>query len=169
MSQALKTELLDAPNMLSGRVIVARIRKLILTAGFTLMVYSIFTTANRGYCPVDVATDGSLVGSDGNFTEVVPSCVNLMLQPSGLIYLAIFAIIVVTLNFVLRRANDEESALQYLDRAELGIMILAVASLLISQIWFWMIPITDWNGSGTFYFPFPFGAVGLITTPITTQ
>jgi hypothetical protein len=43
---------------------------------------------------------------------------------------------------------------------------LAIASVLISEIWFSLVPKTDWNGSGTFFYPFPFGAVHFETTPM---
>ncbi|MGO2468564.1 MAG: hypothetical protein ACTH8M_08870, partial [Microbacterium gubbeenense] len=45
--------------------------------------------------------------------------------------------------------------------------ILTFASVAISQIWFAMIPITDWDGTGTFFYPFPFGSVELDTEPMS--
>ena len=30
-----------------------------------------------------------------------------------------------------------------------------------------MIPITDWDGTGTFFYPFPFGSVELDTEPMS--
>lgn len=156
MSRIEESETTDAMSMVPARPIVARIRRLILTAGIAAAVYAIFTTGSKGYCPTP---EGA----------VDPSCISLTLQPSGLVYMAIFAIVVVNLNFVLRRAHTVESALRYLDRAAAIIAILVVASALISQIWFWMIPITDWDGTGTFFYPFPFGAVDLVTTPLNTQ
>jgi len=68
-----------------------------------------------------------------------------------------------------RRASTVAEAMRYLDRAAAGIVILVVASLIISHVWFWQIPITDWNGSGTFFFPFPFGAVDVDILPMQSQ
>ena len=95
-----------------------------------------------------------------------PSCISLTLQPSVLIYIPIIAIVLTAINSVLRRATDLPTALRYLDRAAAAILILAIAAVLISQIWFSLIPITDWNGSGTFFYPFPFGSVDLDVTPM---
>lgn len=156
MLHTVESETADAVSALPARPIVARIRRLILTAGIAAAAYATLTHATKGFCP-------------GPADAVDPSCISLTLQPSGLVYMAIFAIVVVNLNFVLRRANTLESTLRYLDRAAAIIAILVVASVLISQIWFALIPITEWDGSGTFFYPFPFGAVDLVTTPVPTQ
>ena len=47
--------------------------------------------------------------------------------------------------------------------------ILAVASVVISQVWFALIPITDWDGTGAFVYPYPFGAVDMQITPLQTS
>lgn len=112
---------------------------------------------------------GGRIDADGNATELAPSCINLTLQPSVIVYIGIFAIVVGALTFVLRRAIDVPAALRYLDRGAFTVVILAVAPVAISQIWFAMIPITDWNGAGTFFYPFPFGSVDLTVTPMQTQ
>ncbi|GAA3871353.1 hypothetical protein GCM10022381_13060 [Leifsonia kafniensis] len=149
--------------------IVARIRRLIVLAMISALGYSAFATASKGYCPGGVNADGSFIDAAGNATELAPSCISLTLQPSVLIFIGIFAIVIGALTFVLRRAHDVPAALRYLDRGAAAVVILVVASVAISQIWFAMIPITDWNGAGRFFYPFPFGSVDLVITPMQIQ
>lgn len=52
------------------------------------------------------------------------------------------------------------------DRAAAAIVILVIASIVVSQVWLGMIPITEWDGTGTFDYPFPFGSVELEATPM---
>jgi len=41
-----------------------------------------------------------------------------------------------------------------------------VLYVVIAQVWFMLTPLVEWNGAGTFYYPFPFGAVEtVISTP----
>lgn len=148
---------------------IARVRRLIVVAALAAFGYGAFTTGSAGYCPGGVTGDGRFLDADGKATEAVPSCVNLTLQPSGLIYVAIVALVIGALTMVLRRATDERSAIRYLDRAAAVIVILAVVSIVISVVWMRMIPITDWDGAGTFFSPFPFGSIDVNISPMTTQ
>lgn len=127
-----------------------------------------FMLASKGYCPGGVDGDGSFIDAAGNTTDTAPICVTLTLRPSGLVFIAIAAIAFGALTMVVSRATDVSSAIRYLDRAAAAIAILAVASVVISQIWFRMIPITDWDGTGTFFYPFPFGLVELETDRMST-
>lgn len=169
MSLSIQPEGAQAADPLPLRPIVARIRRLVVLAMLAALGYTAFTVASKGHCPGRVNADGTFIDATGNVTELTPSCINLTLQPSVFIYIGIFAIVIGALTFVLRRATDVPAALRYLDRAAVTVVILAVASVAISQIWFAMIPITDWNGSGTFFYPFPFGSVDLTITPMQTQ
>ncbi|SEN68920.1 hypothetical protein [Cryobacterium luteum] len=169
MSLSLQPEGVQEADALPVRPVVARIRRLIVLAMFAALGYSAFTVASKGYCPGGVNADGTFIDAAGNVTELSPSCINLTLQPSVFIYIGIFAIVIGALTFVLRRASDVPAALRYLNRGALTVVVLAVASVAISQIWFAMIPITDWNGAGTFFYPFPFGSVDLTITPMQTQ
>lgn len=167
MSQTSRSEALLKTSSLPGVEIVARVRRLLAVGLAAAAGYSLFMTSGKGYCPGGVTADGGFTDAAGNATETAPLCVNLSLQPSALIFIAIAAIAFAAITMVLRRAADVPSALRYLDRASAAISILAVASVVISQIWFAMIPITDWDGTGTFFYPFPFGSVELRTEPMS--
>jgi hypothetical protein len=47
------------------------------------------------------------------------------------------------------------------------VIAVVAASILIGHIGFWMIPVTEWDGIGTFWFPYPFGIVGVDSSPIS--
>lgn len=158
MSQTTSAALMPA-TALPGARIVARIRRLIVVALVATLGYAAFMTGSKGYCAGGVSPDGGFIDADGTPTDTATSCITLNLRPSILAYAAIIAIVLGVLTKMLRRATDEACAVRYLDKAAAAIAIIAVASLVISQIWFLLIPITDWDGTGTFFFPFPFGSV----------
>lgn len=169
MASVAQPEALHQTAALAGRSVVARIRRLIVVAVVAIAGYATFTMASRGYCPGGVTAEGAFIDGAGNPTDVAATCVNLTLQPSGLVYLAVAVIVIGAVTQVLRRAHDEMSAIRCLDRAATLVAILAVASVTISQVWFFMIPIADWNGTGTFFYPFPFGSVDMDVTPTTNS
>lgn len=169
MSPTSQTELVQEASVLPGAVIVARIRRLLVTAVIAAFGYGALMTASKGYCPGGVTADGEFIDAAGSLVDMAPTCINLTLKPNGLIYLVLAAIVLYALTVVLRRASDVPSAVRYLDRAAAATAILIVASIIIAQVWFALIPISDWNGSGTFFYPFPFGSVELVTSPMTTS
>ncbi|GAA1923630.1 hypothetical protein GCM10009775_14990 [Microbacterium aoyamense] len=152
---------------LPGAPIIARIRRLIWTAIGSALVYSTFISASKGGCPGGVDADGGFVDANGVATEIAPMCTSLTMRPSWIVLVALAAIVLGVLGRVLRRAEDETAALRMLDRAALAIMVIAGASIVIAQVWFAMIPLDGFGGTGTYVYPFPFGAVELDTYPMT--
>ena len=167
MSHTSSSETLQTAPSLPGVEIIARIRRLLVVGLVAAAGYSMCTTAGAGYCPGGVDADGGFIDAAGNATDTAPMCITLTLRPSGLVFLAIAAIAFGAITLVLRRAVDVPSALRYLDRAAAAIVIITVASVVISQIWFALIPITEWDGTGAFFYPFPFGSVDMDTQPIS--
>lgn len=168
MSQTTQSNLAQESGTFPGASVVARIRRLTVLAVVAAVIYGVFMSASKGYCPGGVTGDGAFTDAAGNVVDVAPICINLTLRPSFLIYLAIAAIVIGALTVVLRRANDQVTAMRYLDRGAALIAIFVVVSVIISQVWFAMIPITAWDGSGAFFYPFPFGSVDLETHPMNT-
>lgn len=166
MFQESMTETVESTDLSQAKVIVARIQRLIITAALAAFGYGAFLTAGKGYCAGGFNSDGDVLDGDGNVTDSVPQCISLTLGPSGIIYVAIAVITILAIRAVHRRASTVADAMRYLDRAAAGIVILAVASLIISYVWFSLIPIMDWHGGGTFFFPFPFGAVDVDISPM---
>ncbi|UNK69589.1 hypothetical protein [Microbacterium sp. H1-D42] len=152
-------------SALPGFEVVARIRRLLVVGVLAALGYAAFMSASKGFCPGGVS-DGGFIDAAGNPTDVAPTCVNLTLRPSPLILAAIAVIVFWALTRVLRRAVDVPSAIRIVDRAAAAIVILVVASVVISQVWFALIPLTDWDGTGTFFYPFPFGSVDMQTSPM---
>ncbi|MCS3841895.1 hypothetical protein [Microbacterium sp. AK031] len=153
---------------LPGVRIVTNIRRLVIVAALAAFAYGAFLTGSKGYCPGGMNSDDEFLDASGNVTEVAPTCINLVLRPSGLIYVAIIAIVIGVLTRVLRRASDETTAVRSLDRAAAAIAILVIVSIVISWVWFRMIPITEWDGTGTVFAPFPFGSIDVAITPGVT-
>lgn len=146
----------------AGARVVARIRLLIIVAVFAALGYAVLMAASKGFCAGGVTGDGTYIDSAGNAIASAPPCVQLTLRPSFLVFAGIAAIVVVALTIVLRRARTETDAVRYLNRAAAAVAILAVASVVISQVWFMATPITEWDGSGAIFFPFPFGTVDVV-------
>lgn len=146
-----------------GAEIVARIRRLIVIALVAVAVYAISMVSSRGYCPGGVDADGAFVDASGQPVDVAPLCATITLRPSALVYVAVAAVVLGSLTLVMRRASDIPVALRYLDRAAIAIAIIVVVSVTISRVWFTLIPLTEWDGSGSLYYPFPFGSVDLDT------
>ncbi|KAA9147243.1 hypothetical protein F6B41_15405 [Microbacterium lushaniae] len=68
---------------------------------------------------------------------------------------------------VLRRADDEASAIRIIDRTAVAVIVVAVVSVVIAQVWFSLIPLYGIDDSGTYIWPFPFATVDLVTSPMT--
>ncbi|MFF2050344.1 hypothetical protein ACFVU2_01975 [Leifsonia sp. NPDC058194] len=79
-------------------------------------------------------------------------------------YIALAVIVFVAIGRVLRQATTVARAVAILNRAAIVAVAVAAASWLISVVWFLLLPIDTWDGAGSFWFPFPFGAVDLNTT-----
>jgi hypothetical protein len=105
--------------------------------------------------------------SEGRPTDAATQCISLTLQPSFVVYLAIAIIVLVAFTRALKRADSEAAAIRTLDRAVFVVIAVVAASILIGHIGFWMIPVTEWDGIGTFWFPYPFGIVGADSSPIS--
>ncbi|MCD2443094.1 hypothetical protein LQ757_12495 [Agromyces sp. SYSU K20354] len=151
---------------LPGAAVLLRVRRLLVLALIMSLVYGFFTHVSKSYCPGGFSGDGGFVDADGRPTDVAPSCISLTLGPSWLVYAAIGVAVFMAITRVLKRAATEADALRILDRAAAFIGILAVASIVISHVWFALIPI-DESGTGAFLFPFPFGAVTVDISPMT--
>lgn len=169
MTQSDLAAVAPSVSLLPGAAVVARIRRLVVAALIAGVGYATFAAASRAYCPGGFSADGGFVDAAGDPTDVAPQCISVTLRPSPLVLIAIAVIVVWALHAVLRRAADEASALRILDRATLIVAIVAVASLVISQVWFALIPITEWFDTGVLVFPFPFGLVDMVVGPMTAS
>lgn len=155
----------DLADVLPGRAVIARIRRVLVVSLVAALVYPAFMGASSSYCPGGVDGNGGFVDAAGIPIEA-PSCIQLSLGPSPLVYLGIGLIVLLTINRVLR-AVSERMALRILDRAAIGIGVLVIVAVVVSQVWFRMIPITDFmSGSFSFFSPFPFGFIESSTQPL---
>lgn len=145
-------------SALPGAAILLRLRRLVLCVIVVALVYALMTQGSRGYC-ADLGEAESPSG-DGS-VSAVSSCVSLDLRPSPLVFIALAVVVFVAMGRVLRSALTVPRAIQIIDRAAIVAVSVVALSWLISVVWFALIPIETWNGGGSFWFPFPFGAVDL--------
>ncbi|MEV8212861.1 hypothetical protein [Leifsonia sp. NPDC077715] len=146
---------------LVDRPILRRARALVLWALGAAIVYSALV-ASKGSCPGGFAMDGGFLDANGDPTDVQPQCIQLMLQPSPVVYLAIALTVVIALGRA-ARAVDVDAALRTLNRAVIIVVAIAVVSMVVAILWFQAIPSPAERG--TILFPFPFGGGTMTTTP----
>lgn len=169
MSLAPTTPATAAAKGLPGVAIIAEIRRVLITALVAVFVYSTVMVASRSYCPGGVDGSGGFIDSAGQPTDEAPVCMDLTLRPSPLVYIGIAAIVLITLGRVMK-ASDERSALKTLNRASIGVAALVVLAIVVSLVWFFLIPMEEFtSGSWTVFSPFPFGAIDVTTTPLTVE
>ncbi|MFJ6428341.1 MULTISPECIES: hypothetical protein [Microbacterium] len=158
-----------AATGLPGVAVIAEIRRVLITALVAVFVYSTLMVASRSYCPGGVDGSGGFIDSAGQPTDQAPVCMDLTLRPSPLVYIGIAAIVLITLGRVMK-ASDERSALKTLNRASIGVAALVVLAIVVSLVWFFLIPMEEFtSGSWTVFSPFPFGAIDVTTTPLTVE
>ena len=145
-----------------------RYRRSAMLVGLTRanIVYSIFTGGSRGGCRGGV-TEAGLLDENGAPTDIAPTCVQMTLEPGAIVCFAFAAVVFLAIGRVLGRADSEASAVLTLDRAAIGIVVIAVASVIISRVWFGMIPLDGIDGAGKYVWPFPFASVDLQIGPMT--
>ncbi|MDX2375982.1 hypothetical protein M4I32_04125 [Microbacterium sp. LRZ72] len=151
-----------------GAAIIRHIRRLIYAATGSAIFYSVFMGAGKGGCAGGTTATGGFLDENGDATETVPTCVQLTLGPNPLMLVALAAVVIWALSRVLSRADNEDAAIRTLDRAALAVMIATAVSVVLAQVWFSLIPLEGINGSGTYFWPFPFGSVDFESSPMTT-
>ena len=154
---------------LPGVAIIAEIRRVLITTLVAVFVYSSLMVASRSYCPGGVDGSGGFIGASGQPTDQAPVCIDLTLRPSPLVYIGIAAIVLITLGRVMK-ASDERAALRALNRAAIGIAALVAVAIVVSVVWFFLIPMEGFTSdSWTVFSPFPFGNIDVTTTPMTVE
>ncbi len=153
---------------LPGARIIRDIRHLVIAAAAAAALYSLLTVASRGGCFGGIDSgSGGFIGFDGHPTETEPLCYSLELGPSPFVLLALAVIVVSALTRVLRTARSEADARRILARATLAIVLVAIGSMAIAVAWLMLLPVEDWQGTGTLFFPFPLANIEIETWPIS--
>jgi hypothetical protein len=153
---------LDQRPSLAAAPLLRRARSLVLWAVGAAILYSALV-ASKGSCPGGFTTDGGFLDANGDPTTVHPQCVQLMLQPSPVIYLAIALTVILALSRA-ARAADMELALRTMNRGVIVAVAIAVVSMLVAFVWFAASPMP--TVGGTVIFPFPFGGGTMTVTPM---
>lgn len=154
---------------LPGVQVIARIRRLLILAVIAALVYPALMVASRATCPGGIDGSGGFIDASGRPVDEAPLCIQLTLAPSPLVYAGIAAIVLIALGRVMK-ASDELGALKDLNRAAIGVGALVAVAIVISHVWFFLIPMEGFTSdSWTVVSPFPFGNIDVTTTPMTME
>ncbi|WP_288874293.1 hypothetical protein [uncultured Microbacterium sp.] len=158
-----------AGSGLPGVQVIAEIRRLLIVAVVAALVYPTLMVASRGYCPGGIDGSGGFIDASGQPVDEAPLCVQLTLGPGPLVYVGLAAIVLLALGRVMK-ASDQHGALKDLNRAAIEVGALVVVAIVVSHVWFFLIPMEGFaSGSWTVFSPFPFGNIDVTTTPLTTE
>ena len=152
----------EVPQGLAAAPLLGRARTLVLWAMIAAVLYSTLVSS-KGGCPGGFSTDGGFVDGSGNPTTVQPQCVQLVLQPSPMVYLVIALTVIIALARA-ARAVEVAAAMRTMKRAAFAAVGIAVVSMVIAVVWFLGIPMPATDG--TVIFPFPFGGGTMTVTPM---
>ncbi|MFF2274532.1 hypothetical protein [Agromyces sp. NPDC058126] len=154
-----------ALSSLPGATIIRRIRGMIFSALGAALVYSIIGTASKGTCVGGYSGDGGYIDGSGNATDLAPTCVQLTLRPSAIVFVAIAVTVIVAITLVLRPGRTEASALRVIDRAVVVMIAATLAWAVVTQVSFFAIPLDPPSPGEPFMVPFTFGHVEVDITP----
>lgn len=155
-----------AMSTLPGAAVLLRLRRLLISALLITIAYNLVARASRSMCSGGFDGAGGYVDGNGRATAETPECVQLTLEPSFVVFLAIAVTIIAAVTRVLKRAGDTRTANRILARATILISAIAAVSTVISYVWFFLIPIESAFTGGTIWYPFPFGSVVFDADPM---
>ncbi|MCK2035291.1 hypothetical protein KZC51_04000 [Microbacterium sp. SSW1-49] len=152
---------------LAGVAVIGRIRRVLILAVIAAMIYPTLMVASSGFCPGGVDGNGGFIDASGRPVDEPLPCIQMTLGPSPLVYVGIALIVLLALGRVMR-ASDEATALRTLDREAIGVAALVSVAVVVSVVWFRMIPLDQFSsGSWSVFSPFPFGVISVDVTPMT--
>ncbi|WP_167050984.1 hypothetical protein [Salinibacterium sp. ZJ77] len=156
-----------APVVNPAATVLVRVRRTFLALVALAFVYSWITTASRGGCPSGLAADGGFVDAASVDAQSSQLCYMLSLSPMPLMYVALAGAFVFALSRAIRNAGDASAAILVLDRTVAVAAVVVVVSAVLSQLWFWRIPVEEWitNRGPLLYSVFPMGQITLDVTP----
>lgn len=158
------------PPTLPGAAALRGVRRLIIVALIASLVYGILATASWGTCPGGVDASGGFIDANGDPTSTAPSCISLTMGPNPLLYVVFALIGIGAVSSALTKSSTESDALRYINAAAVVILGITVVSIVVSQIWFWNLPVAEWDGTIDFavFGPFPFATLTTEITPMAT-
>ncbi|WP_309069369.1 hypothetical protein [Microbacterium sp.] len=142
----------EALQMPLRRDAFRQVHRLLRTALCWWVLYSLFTVSSRGRC----------YAPEGELSATGETCETWTLGPSPFVGLAIAGLVIWTVGWIARGTQNDAQADRLLESARGRVVVMALGSLLIAQIWFWAMPAP--GATDTVFFPFPFGAVTIVTS-----
>ena len=152
--------LVEARLGLFSRDVLLEVRRLVLTALVTWILYSLLMRGSKDGC-----ADASLDSTDASVVSIGWACPQWTLAPSPFVGLAVACLMLWALGRIARGAYTEQQASVLLHRAGRWVIAIPAVSLLIAQVWFWALPMP--GETDVVFFPFPFGTVDVFPDPDT--
>jgi len=146
---------------LPGAAILVSVCRLLMWALVSAIGYSMLMTGSRGACAGRMTSGDAPVEPSTGTAGTDQSCVQLLLTPSPFVYVVLMAIVLVGVVVASRKVSTEADLQRILNRVAIFSAAFAVFCLVVSQIWFALIPLDGWNGQGTFFTPYLVGDVEL--------
>lgn len=167
MSQLLTTPAAQQAQ-LPGAAILRGVRRTMILGLSLSILYSVLATATTATCPGGGDASGGYVDPDGNPTDVVPSCITLVMGPNPLVFV-IFALIAIgAVSSAVRKSTTETDALRYLSSAAIVMAAITAVCLVAGHIWFWDIPVMDWRVGDAPFVTSPFVTLTTTITPMSS-
>ena len=147
--------------VLPGAAILVSVRRLLMWALLSGIGYSLLLRGSKGAC------SGGMTSSDAPFEPSTgsagadASCVHLQLTANPFVFIVLMAIVLVGLIVASRKATTETELHRILNRFAIIAAAFAAFCLIVSQIWFALIPLDGWNGEVTFFTPYLVGDVDI--------
>lgn len=141
---------------LAGAQVVGEILRAVVVTATAVAVVWVATSTSRRLCgPIpDSWWDGFAPPADAPEER----CAILHLEPSPLVLVALVFVLIFSIARVLRVAQTPDDGGRILSRAVTAIVIIAAATVVVSQAWLWVYgyPSDLPNGDLLFVPPFPF-------------
>lgn len=149
-----------------GIALVGKIRRVLIVSLIAALAYASLMVSSLSYCPGGFDGNGGYIDAEGRPVDYAPQCVDLALKPSPLVFVAIALIVFLAIGRVMK-ASDEATAQRTLDRAAIAVALLVVLAVVVSWVWFRMVPVEEFTaGTASILSPFPFGLIDVETTPL---
>ena len=148
--------------VLPGAAILVSVRRLLTWTLLSAIGYSMLMTGSRGTCSVGMTSGVAPIEPSTGSVGADPLCVQLLLTPSPFVYVILMAIVLVGVVVASQKASTEAELHRILNRFAIIAAAFAAFCLIVSQIWFKLIPLDGWSGQGTLFTPYLVGNVELL-------
>ena len=151
--------------LLPGAEIIVGIRSLLIWAIVAAGMLALFLRGSMSSCSGGLSGDGGFVDSQGRPSDVAPMCGSVIMSASPLVYVAIALIVLMSLTWILGRADTVDRALRIVNNARMIILVLTLVTFVVGYWAIMTLRVEDWNNY-SILIPFPFTTFDISTNPM---